>query len=98
MKRSRLLILLVVMFACGIAARAQVLAGPNRPATVPEGYLVTPMGYFHPSCVKEVARGDILRPGRNGDPTPEWLLQRDACLRLSTLHGRWERSTVESLG
>jgi hypothetical protein len=39
-----------------------VLAGPNRPATVPEGYLVTPMGYFHPSCVKEVASGDILRP------------------------------------
>jgi hypothetical protein len=62
MKRSRLLSLLVVMLACGIAARAQVLAGPHRPATVPEGYLVTPMGYFHPSCVKEVARGDILRP------------------------------------
>lgn len=62
MKRIRLLSLLVVMLACGIAMQAQVPAGPNRPATVPAGYLVTPMGYFHPSCVKEVASGDVIRP------------------------------------
>jgi hypothetical protein len=41
---------------------AQVPAGANRPATVPEGYLITPMGYFHPSCVKQVAKGDVLHP------------------------------------
>ncbi len=41
---------------------AQVPAGANRPAAVPEGYLITPMGYFHPSCVKQVAKGDVLHP------------------------------------
>jgi len=41
--------------------RAQVPAGPNRPPAVPEGYVITPMGYFHPSCVQELAEGDIVR-------------------------------------
>ena len=35
-------------------------AGPNRPATVPEAYVVTPFGYFHPSCVRQLAEGDTL--------------------------------------
>jgi sugar lactone lactonase YvrE len=42
--------------------KAQVPAGRNRPATVPEGYVVTPSGYFHPSCVKQLGKGDTLRP------------------------------------
>ena len=36
------------------------LAGPNRPANVPAGYVVTPAGYFHPSCVQNLARGERL--------------------------------------
>jgi hypothetical protein len=40
--------------------QAQVPAGKNRPAAVPEGYLITPMGYFHSSCVKRLAAGDVL--------------------------------------
>lgn len=36
---------------------AQATAGPNRPVTVPEEYLVTPFGYFHPSCVRHMAEG-----------------------------------------
>jgi hypothetical protein len=45
--------------------QAQKLAGPNRPANVPGGYVVTPFGYFHPSCVREVASGDtVLADGR----------------------------------
>jgi hypothetical protein len=44
------------------AAQAQTAAGPNRPATVPEGYVITPFGYFHPSCVGRLAQGDELRP------------------------------------
>ena len=35
-------------------------AGPNRPASVPEDYVITPNGYFHASCVKEVAQGDTF--------------------------------------
>jgi hypothetical protein len=39
---------------------AQVVAGPNRPGNVPEGYVVTPFGYFHPSCVQSTVDGDTL--------------------------------------
>lgn len=42
------------------AAQAQMTAGPNRPANVPAGYLITPFGYFHPSCVVHLAQGDNL--------------------------------------
>jgi hypothetical protein len=55
--------LLSFALASGLAAvQAQVPAGKNRPATVPEGYLITPNGYFHSSCVKQLAEGDVLRP------------------------------------
>lgn len=47
------------------AVLAQKLAGPNRPAAVPEGYVITPFGYFHPSCVRQVASGGtVLADGR----------------------------------
>ena len=45
-------------------AQAQTVAGPHRPATVPEGYLITPFGYFHPSCVVHLNQWDELRPGQ----------------------------------
>jgi hypothetical protein len=45
----------------GSRSPALTTAGPDRPAGVPEGYVITPNGYFHPSCVKELAQGDILR-------------------------------------
>jgi hypothetical protein len=46
-------------------AQAQRLAGPNRPSAVPAGYVITPFGYFHPSCVRGVASGDtVLADGR----------------------------------
>src|SRR5271166_201447 len=31
-----------------------------RPANVPEDYVITPFGYFHPSCVQMVAEGHML--------------------------------------
>ncbi len=40
-------------------------AGPDRPAAVPDGYVITPFGYFHASCVQSLAKGDrILADGR----------------------------------
>jgi hypothetical protein len=41
-------------------AYAQAPAGPNRPAGVPDGYVITPFGYFHPSCVKQLTVGETL--------------------------------------
>jgi hypothetical protein len=47
------------------SVQAQAPAGPKRPARVPEGYVITPFGYFHPSCVREVASQDtVLADGR----------------------------------
>jgi hypothetical protein len=41
------------------------LAGPTRPSTVPDGYVVTPFGFFHPSCVQSLAKGErLLADGR----------------------------------
>src|ERR1700760_3473708 len=36
------------------------LAGPDRPANVPDGYVITPFGYFHPSCVQSLTKGERL--------------------------------------
>jgi hypothetical protein len=41
-------------------ASAQTPAGPNRPAGVPDGYVITPFGYFHPSCVRQLREGETL--------------------------------------
>jgi hypothetical protein len=38
----------------------QMAAGSNRPASVPSDYVITPFGYFHPSCVREVQEGETL--------------------------------------
>lgn len=51
---------LCVMFLASTMAYAQVPAGPNRPAGVPDGYVITPFGYFHPSCVLRLAKGETL--------------------------------------
>jgi hypothetical protein len=42
------------------AAQALQTAGAHRPAAVPANYLITPFGYFHPSCVVQLAKGDEL--------------------------------------
>ncbi|QNI31311.1 hypothetical protein H7849_19790 [Alloacidobacterium dinghuense] len=36
------------------------IAGPNRPANVPDGYVITPFGYFHASCVRSLVKGERL--------------------------------------
>jgi hypothetical protein len=43
-----------------LTAYAQAPAGPNRPAPVPEDYVITPFGYFHPSCVVHLKQGETL--------------------------------------
>jgi hypothetical protein len=54
------------MLIAGLTA-AQTLApaGPKRPATVPADYVITPFGYFHPSCVTHLANGDVVRQDEN---------------------------------
>jgi hypothetical protein len=46
----------------GLAAvQAQAPAGTRAPAFIPREYVITPFGYFHPTCVRKLAEGDILR-------------------------------------
>jgi len=59
-------IAIAAMHVAGIvAAQAQTPAGPNRPAAVPPDYVVTPFGYFHPSCAVQLAEGDRLEPDQH---------------------------------
>jgi hypothetical protein len=51
---------LMLAFLVSTTAHAQAPAGPNRPVGVPDGYVITPSGYFHPSCVRRLAEGDTL--------------------------------------
>ena len=47
------------------AGRALPTAGPARPAAVPADYVITPFGYFHPSCVMSLGNGDEVRQDEN---------------------------------
>jgi len=54
---------LFLAFLASPVAYAQAPAGPHRPAGVPDGYVITPFGYFHPSCVLHMAEGETLLAG-----------------------------------
>jgi len=63
---------MLLLFSSGLngqtAARG-VSALMNRPPNVPEDYVITPFGYFHPSCVQMVAEGNsLLADGRVEHP------------------------------
>lgn len=50
------------------------LAGPNRPIGVPADYVITPFGYFHPSCVLQLKNGESFQEGgvlRHADGSTE---------------------------
>ena len=52
----------IIMLLAGLTtAQALTSAGPKRPAAVPANYVITPFGYFDPSCVSHLAKGDVLR-------------------------------------
>jgi hypothetical protein len=59
-KYSRLLkSITFTMLVAGLAA-AQAPVAAKRPAVVPADFVITPFGYFHPSCVNHLAKGDVL--------------------------------------
>ncbi|MGA8742027.1 MAG: hypothetical protein WB561_12660 [Terracidiphilus sp.] len=40
-------------------------SGPSSPANVPDGFVITPFGYFDPSCVQSLLKGEkLLSDGR----------------------------------
>ena len=54
------------MFSASLSGQGPALAsnvaiaGPDRPSEVPEGFAITPFGYFHPSCVFRIEEGETL--------------------------------------
>jgi len=57
-------IIVFVLIALGMLY-AQKPVGPDRPVNVPSDYVITPFGYFHPSCVREARSGEtVLADGR----------------------------------
>lgn len=58
---TRAITILGIVLLASMMAYAQMPAGAHRPASVPNGYVITPFGYFHPSCVLRLAEGDTLR-------------------------------------
>jgi hypothetical protein len=53
-------IAITILVAGLTAAQAQTPAGQKRPATVPKDYAITPFGYFHPSCISHLVKGDAV--------------------------------------
>ena len=52
-------IILFLLISLGMLC-AQKPVGSNRPANVPSDYVITPFGYFHPSCVRQTQEGETL--------------------------------------
>jgi hypothetical protein len=52
---------ITLLVAALTAAQALTPAGAKRPGAVPADYVITPFGYFHPSCVGHLAKGDVVR-------------------------------------
>ena len=50
---------LFLMVSLGMLS-AQMPVGWNRPTNLPSDYVITPFGYFHPSCVHEIKPGETL--------------------------------------
>ncbi len=65
MKLSFWMALVFGVFAISMAAQEQrpaslPPAGPNRPIGVPADFVITPFGYFHPSCVLQLKKGESV--------------------------------------
>ncbi len=68
MKSLSLLSVLLGLFGFSLLAQEQTApslppAGPNRPSGVPADYVITPFGYFHPSCVLQLKKGESFQDG-----------------------------------
>ncbi|MEO4011093.1 hypothetical protein [Chromobacterium piscinae] len=66
---NRILLLMAALAASSTWAALPTTANAaSRPTGVPQNYLITPFGYFHPSCVREVADGARLMEAEHRHP------------------------------
>ena len=69
-----------------VVVSAGPLTAQTKPAGVPEGYVVTPFGYFHPSCVQTIAQGENLRPNGQIRHKDGSITGNTACSNLRACH------------
>lgn len=53
---------LALMPAAGAAAGPSTNTAGARPQSVPANYILTPNGYFHPDCIHELGKNQVLVP------------------------------------
>ncbi|HEY1657559.1 MAG TPA: hypothetical protein VGG14_04390 [Candidatus Sulfotelmatobacter sp.] len=51
----------LTLLVAGLTVAQALAAAALRPAVVPQDFVVTPFGYYHPSCINHLAKGDVLR-------------------------------------
>lgn len=62
---TRVLALMLAMIFMAAAQAQNPTAATKRPAGVPEGFVATPFGYFHASCVRKLEPGaTLMKPER----------------------------------
>ena len=94
-RRSFLVIAVVLVAAGAVPAHAANLTharsdDPATPASVPDGYVVTPNGYFHPSCVHHIEADQ--RVHRDGSiENADHSLQRPAACVYAHFDARGNR-------
>lgn len=56
---------LIGQVAVPSSVKASPVSEPSSPANVPDGFVITPFGYFDPSCVQNLSKGErLLSDGR----------------------------------
>lgn len=56
-----------------VCLTASAAGQPNRPENVPEDFVVTPNGYFHPSCVQQIEQDEFLDKDTGKIVTPSGM-------------------------
>ncbi|MDM7556355.1 hypothetical protein [Xanthomonas fragariae] len=72
------LVLIASIAVAGFATAAERNLGA-RPAGVPADYVITPFGYFSPSCVQQIHDGDHITQDGGIQRVTGWLEQRKIC-------------------
>lgn len=53
-----------------LVSTASAALKPDRPSNVPDDFIVTPNGYFHPSCVQHLEAGEVI------DVEKKWITRQ----------------------
>lgn len=76
-------------------ASASLPNNTMRPSQVPENYVVTPFGYFHPSCVNKINNDEVVAPGLSIEKNGKEVRRLEKCL-FSSFSKKGQERHVDS--